>query len=141
VAAVRKGLRRGRKGGALEQARLHSDRQPCRDECRARDFLQAQAAIGARNRETPVAERDVGFPRFEQVRGNAPSLRDDAIGGAPQRAAAERHRARAEGAGAERDQARVAFLVTDRRGQKSQALAGDLAEHGFVALAMALGAE
>ncbi len=128
--------------GALVEAGLHGlVREIVRDQGGARDLGEAQAAIGAGDAEQSVAEIDVGLARFEQMRGEALALEDDLPGSTIQRRAADRDRARAEGAGAVGHDGGVALADLDHRGGDAEPRGEDLGEAGGVALAVIVGAE
>ena len=78
-----------------------------------RDFAERLAAVGAGDRELAVLELDVGLGRLEQVRGDLLALGDDLVERLDDRRAADRQRARAVGAHAERNATGVAVDDVD----------------------------
>ena len=121
---VEPGLEAGRELGGLER--------------RARDVLQDDGAIGADDRELPIRERNVGFRRLQQARGDLLALGDDLVRRGPQRGAADDGRARAHGAHAEADALGVAVDVAHVGRVEPEALVQDLLERRLVPLALVL---
>ena len=96
------------------------------------DAAQRHGAVGAGDREDTVGEIDIGLGRFEQVRGDRLRLLDDPVGCHQHRRAAQRRRARAAGALAERDLVGVALDVGDLVRMEAEPVAHQLLEDGLV---------
>ena len=107
----------------------------------ARDFAERHAPVGAGDGEHAVRERDVARRGLEKMRGDLLALLDDLHCRAVEGRAADRDRARAEGAGAVRHLIGVAFDDLDIRHRHAEARRDDLGEGGGVALAVIVGAE
>ena len=91
--------------------------------------------------ERAVGEIDVVRGGLQQMGGDQLALGDDLVGGAVERRAADRNRARAEGAGAVRDGIGVALDDLDLLDRDAQLRRQDLREGRGVALAVIVGAE
>ncbi len=113
MAAIGIGVVVGREGAGLVQPGFEARRQAAGLERRLGDLGDADAPVGAGDREVAaiVADRelDVDIGRFEQMGGDAFALGDDLVGGEPQGRAADHRRARAVGADAEGDAVGVAI--------------------------------
>ena len=78
-----------------------------------RHVREGDAPVGAGDREHAVGKLDIAGRGLEQMGGDQLGLGDDLVGGAVERRAADRDRARAEGAGALRYFAGVALHDLD----------------------------
>ncbi len=142
LADVRAG-REGEVGRVVErrlvEARLELvERVVVRHVRRQRDLAERLAAVGARDRELAVLELDVGVRGLEQVRGDLLALGDDLVERLDDRRAADRERARAVGAHAERNAAGVAVHDVDVVDRDAEPRRDDLRERRLVALAVAV---
>src|ERR1700747_1139483 len=89
--------------GLLQAGLDGLERKVVRYVSRSRHRRERHAPVGAGNDEGAIGEIDVARGRLEQVGRDQLALGDDLVGGAIERAAADRDRARAERAGAVRD--------------------------------------
>ena len=96
--------------------------------------------VGAGDPELAVLELDVGFGRLHQVGRDLLALVDDLVAGVDHGLAADRQRARAVGAHADRGLVGVAVDDVDVLVGHAQLLGDHLRQGGLVALAVAVGA-
>ena len=130
--AVREILVAGGIGGARDETGLHALGQAFRVPRLGGDAAQRNGPVGAGDREDAVGEVDIGLGGFEQMRGDRFRLLDDAVGRHQHGRAAQRRRARAAGALAERDLVGIALDVGDLIGVEAEPVAHQLLEDGLV---------
>src|SRR5215469_15378642 len=102
-----------REMAALGKTGLDTRRLTRRVEGGARHLFNADAPISTGDGEYAVGKFDIGLGGLEQMRGDAPAFGDQLVGGVRERGAADRQRARAAGAAAERDRRSVALQHPD----------------------------
>ena len=134
VGAVRERDRRRRERRALGEAGLHAGRQLTRLIRRARDLRPRDAAIGARDRELSVAERDVLMRGLHHPCRDPTSPFDDLLRRTGDGRPADGERARAAVAAAGAEQIAVAPEHLDPLRGHAQAIRHDLCERGLVTL-------
>ena len=106
--------------------------------CRKCDFAESLAAIGSLHREFAVLEHDVGFGSFEKVCGDLLPLGHDLVQRLDDCRPANRERARAVGAHAERDAAGIAMHDFDILDRDAQPTRHELRKGRFMPLTMAV---
>ena len=102
------------------------------------DLLQIHALVGAGHREYAAREFDIAFIRFHDMRGNPGAFVYDLARRCPQGGATDDSGARAVGADAKGDPVGIAINILDIAGVNAKAFRCDLAENGFMALALVL---
>src|SRR3984893_8106320 len=140
MAAIGIGIVVRGEGAGLVEAAFEAWRQAADVARRLSDVGDADAPVGAGDREIAIGEFYVGGGGFEQMRGNAFAFGDDLVGRHPQGRAANHRRARAIGADAKSDAVGIAVDVLHGRRIEPELFVQHLLEGGFVALALVLAA-
>ena len=123
-----------------DEARLHPFRQLGRNGRGLGDLVDGDGLVGLRAREDAVGELGVVERNLQQVRGERVGLDQDLFGRQQEGRAADRGRARAAGAFAEKNLVGIALQICHLARIEAETVADDLLERGLVALALVDGA-